>query len=215
MSHTASMAGDDKVFDAVCRQAGVLRFDDFMEMFRVAYALCYQPIPKTNRIGVVSPGGGFCVTTAEICSRMNMELPEMSAEAQEELLAQMDEFAPPPLNPIDSIARKHMSAYQEIIEIVARQDYIDGIIMTPRLLKFERRLRPDKMIRAIELAEKAAQVPEKYGIPLICASEHGLEGPVFEIYKRHNIPFYDNPMDCAKVMQGLVRYGSWRKNNAL
>ncbi len=212
MSHTASMAGDDHIFDAACRQAGVLRFNDFMEMFRVAYGLCYQPLPKSNRIGVVSPGGGFCVTTAEICSQMGMELPEMSLEAQKELLAQMNDFAPPPLNPIDSIARKHMSAYQEILEIVAKQDYIDGIIMTPRLAQFERRLRPDKMIRGIELAEKAAQIPEKYGIPLICANEHELEGPMFEIFKRHNIPFYDNPMDCAKVMKGLVRYGAWKRS---
>ncbi|MFH2131267.1 MAG: CoA-binding protein [bacterium] len=210
-SHTASMAGNDRVFDAACRQAGVLRFDDFMEMFRVAYALCYQPLPKSNRIGVISPGGGFCVTTAEICSKMGMELPEMSPEAQKQLLAQMTDFAPPPLNPIDSIGRKHMSAYQEIIEIVAGQDYIDGIIMTPRITQFERRLRPDKMVRGIELAERAALVPEKFGIPMICANEHELAGPMFEIYKRHNIPFYDNPMDCAKVMKGLVAYGTWKR----
>ena len=210
-SHTASMAGNDTVFDAACRQAGVLRFDDFMEMFRVAYALCYQPLPKSNRIGVISPGGGFCVTTAEVCANLGMELPEMSLEAQDKLLAQMNDFAPPPLNPIDSIARKNMPAYQQIAEIVANEAYIDGIIMTPHITPFERRLRPDKMIRAIDLAEKTALIPEKFNIPLICANEHPLEGPLFEIYKRHNIPFYDNPMDCAKVMRGLVQYGTWKR----
>ncbi len=210
-SHTASMAGNDTVFDAACKQAGVLRFDDYMEMFRVAYALCYQPLPKSNRIGVISPGGGFCVTTAEVCANLGMELPEMSLDAQEKLLAQMNDFAPPPLNPIDSIARKNMPAYQQIAEIVAAEDYIDGIIMTPHITPFERRLRPDKMVRAINLAELTALIPEKYNIPLICANEHPLEGPMFEIYKRHNIPFYDNPMDCAKVMRGLVQYGTWKR----
>ncbi len=121
-----------------------------------------------------------------------------------------NDFAPPPLNPIDSIARKHMSAYQEILEIVAKQETIDGIIMTQSLAQFERRLSSDKMIRGIELAERTAQIPEKFGIPLVCASVRELDGPMFEIFKRYNIPFYDNPMDCAKVMRGLIQYGNWK-----
>ena len=211
LSHTAAIAGNDDVFDAACRQAGIIRWHDFTEMFDMAEALCYQPHPKGNRVAVISPGGGFCVTAAEACTRLGLELPVLSAGAQKKILEQMGSFAPPPLNPIDAIARKSMDAYQDIIEIMASQDYIDGIIMTPRLGRFDRTKNPRGVIKKIELTERAAAIPEKYGKPLICASEHELAGPFYEIYKRKHIPFFDNPMDCAKVMYGLVQYGTRKR----
>jgi len=208
LSHTAAIAGNDDIFDAACRQAGVIRWHNFMEMFAMADALSHQPHPKGNRVAVISMGGGFCVTAAEACTRLGMELPVMNSEAQKKILEQMGRFAPPPLNPIDAIARKSLEAYQNIIEIVASQDYIDGIIMTPRLGVFDRSKSPEGIIEKIELTERAATIPEKYGKPLICASEHELSGPFYEIFKRKHIPFLDNPMDCAKVMYGLVHYGT-------
>ena len=206
-SHTAAMAGNDEIFDMACRQAGVIRWHDFMEMFDMADALCHQPIPKGNRVAVLSPGGGFCVTAAEACTRMGLELPEMDEAAQRELREQMVGYAPPPVNPIDCIARKSSQAFVDIIEIVARQEYIDGIILTPRLSRFGRSVPAEIMIRQIKRAESIVQVPEKYNKPMILASEHELSGPIYEIYKGKHIPFFDNPFDCAKVMYGLVEYG--------
>ena len=77
---------------------------------------------------------------------------------------------------------------------------------TPRLDQLDRGWRPEAMIKKLKLAEATAAVAEKYDKPLICASEHELEGTVFEIYKRRRIPFFDNPFDCAKVMAGMVQY---------
>lgn len=205
-SHTAALAGDDSIFEAACHQTGVLRCDNFMDMFALAGALCHQPLPGGNRVAVISPGGGFCVTTAEACTRLGLKLPEMTAEAQNRLRAEMNPFAPPPVNPIDAIGRKDSQAYLNILEIVAAEPYIDGIIMTPRLDQLDRGWRPEAMIKKLKLAEATAAVAEKYDKPLICASEHELEGTVFEIYKRRRIPFFDNPFDCAKVMAGMVQY---------
>lgn len=211
LTHTAAMVGNDDIFDAVCRQAGVIRWHDFVELFDMAEALCYQPFPKGNRVAVLSWGGGFCVTAAEACSRMGMALPEMSAEAQAELLEQMRGFAPPPINPIDCIARKSNDAYLDIIEIVAKQDYIDGLILTPRMGQFGRNARPEAMVKRIRQAQAIAAIPERFGKPLICASEHELAGPVYEVFKGKHIPFLDNPMDCAKAMYGLVKYAEIRR----
>ncbi len=113
-SHTAALAGNDEIFDAVCRQAGVIRWFDFMEMFYMANNLCYQPLPKGNRVAILHGGGGFCVTATEACTRLGLSVPEMSAQAQEELREQMLPFSPPPLNPIDCIGRKNEEAYIRI-----------------------------------------------------------------------------------------------------
>jgi acyl-CoA synthetase (NDP forming) len=205
-SHTAAMAGSDEVFDAACRQAGVIRWHDFMEMFDMADALCHQPLPRGNRVGVVSTGGGFCVTAAESCSRMGLELPEMNAEAQAELREQMQAFSPPPVNPVDAIGRKTNEAYLKIIEIVAQQETIDGLILTPRLGRFDRRVSAEDMVEFIRLAEGIAAIPERFEKPVILANEHELSGPAYEIFKRSHIPFFDNPADCATAMYGLVKY---------
>ena len=210
-SHTAAMVGNDDIFDAACRQAGVIRWHDFMELFDMAEALCYQPLPNGNRVAVVSSAGGFCVTAAEACSRMGMDLPEMSPDAQAELREQMRAFAPPPVNPIDCIARKSNDSFVDILEIVARQDYIDGIVLTPHVGRFHRRMKAEDMVRRIEAAESISSIPEKYGKPIVCANEHELAGPVFEIFKSRHIPFFDNPADAAKSMYALVTYAEIRR----
>lgn len=212
-SHTAAIAGNDNIFEAACRQAGVIRWHDFMEIFDMAEALCYQPLPRGNRVAIISSQGGFCVTAAEACSRMGMELPEMTEDAQEELRDQMRAFAPPPVNPIDTIARKSNDALADIAEIVAKQDYIDGLIITPHVGQFRSTMRPEEMIRRIKMAEALAAIPEKYGKPLVCANEHELAGPVYEIFKGKHIPFFDNPADCAKAMFALVRYAEIKRKS--
>ena len=209
-SHTASMAGDDRMFDAACHQAGVIRCHNFMEMFYMADALCYQPLPAGNRVAVISPGGGFCVTATEACTRIGLDLPKMSPTAEAELRSQMDEHAPPPVNPIDCIARKGRDAYRNIVEIVLKQDYIDGVIMTPSLGRFDRVVAPKSMVPQIQFAADLVELLKKYNKPMVMASEAEMSGPVYEIYKGNHIPFFDNPVDCAKALYALSKYGEIR-----
>jgi len=99
-SHTAAMAANDEIFEGACQQAGVMRRHDPLEMFNMSEALCYQPLPRGNRVAVLSDGGGFNVILAQDCTRLGLELPEMSAEAQAEMREHMLPYGPPPLNPI-------------------------------------------------------------------------------------------------------------------
>ena len=67
LSHTASIAGNDKIFEALCRQAGLIRCYDPLHTFDMAVTLASQPLPKNNRVAIISGGGGYCVTMAEAC----------------------------------------------------------------------------------------------------------------------------------------------------
>ena len=77
--------------------------------------------------------------------------------------------------------------------------------------RFDRRMSSEDMIRRIKIAETLSAIPEKFGKPLICANEHELAGPVYEIFKRKHIPFFDNPIDAAKSMYALVKYAELRR----
>ena len=211
-SHTAALAGNDEIFDAVCRQAGVIRWFDFMEMFYMANNLCYQPLPKGNRVAILHGGGGFCVTATEACTQLGLSVPEMSAQAQEELREQMLPFSPPPLNPVDCIGRKNEEAYIRIIEIAAKQDNIDGLIVMPPRDNFDRYTTSSEMIATLKYAEAIATIPKRYKKPIVVAGNEGrISGPIDEIFKRYHIPMFENPVDCAKALLGMVKYSQVRQ----
>lgn len=214
-SHTASMASNDELFDASCRQAGVLRFRDFNEMFEVAGALGYQPVPRGKRVAVISGGGGFCVTTAEACSELGLELPVLNAGAQAELKQLMDPYAPSPLNPIDCIGINGIDDFYRVIETAAGQDYIDALIVMPWGTRVSPGMDPDELIKNIEFAKKLSALPEQFGKPLILSErQEGMSGPIYDMYRKNHIPFLNSPFDCAKILSALVKYGERHGNGS-
>jgi acyl-CoA synthetase (NDP forming) len=212
MSHTASLAGNRELFDAACRQAGIIRSNDIIEAFDVAEAVAHQPPPQGNRVAVVSGGGGFCVTAADACASHGLELPELDADTQRRILSLMHPYAPPPRNPVDMIARKGPITHAEVIEILAGLDYIDAIIISPPWGGFQRDSSADMMKELIDCNERIARVPKKFGKPIISSSARQYKGrPTYEILKKGDIPFFDGPDTCARAMQGLVQYARARK----
>ncbi len=209
-SHTAAMAADDKVFDAACRQAGVIRCHNINEMFNMADAICYQPSPKGNRVAILSGGGGFCVIATDACTRLGLELPELSMDAQHAIQEHTEPYSPPPCNPVDLIAPKSQESVLKIVEIVAEQENIDGLIVTPLLGRFDRSATVQQMKEGIEFAECLAKIPERFNKPLILAALPfnitEPSGPAFEIYKKHHIPFFIDPDSCARAIYGLVTH---------
>jgi acetyltransferase len=207
MSHTGSLAGNNEFFEAACRQAGVIRAAEIFQSFDIAEALAHQPLPKGNRVGVISGGGGFCVTTADACASHGLEVPELDAETQKRILDLFHPYSPHPKNPVDMIARKGPITHAEVIEIMAELDYIDGFIISPPWGDFSKRNSIEFMRELIEAAERIAQIPIKYGKPVICSADREFKGhPVYEIMKKGEIPFFEGPDTCALVLESLVRY---------
>jgi len=56
-SHTASLAGNDLIFDAACRQTGIARLKRYCDLIHVAKAVAFQPIPKGKRVSSLAPSG--------------------------------------------------------------------------------------------------------------------------------------------------------------
>ncbi|UCD58283.1 MAG: CoA-binding protein, partial [Candidatus Hydrogenedentota bacterium] len=212
MSHTASLAGNNELFEAACRQAGIIRSFDVLEAFDIAEALAHQPLPRSNRVAIVSGGGGFCVTAADACASFGLELPELDAEAQQRILSLLEDYSPPPRNPVDMIAQKGPISHAEIIEILAQLDYIDGIIITPPWGGFNRDTPTPLIKELIDSAERISQIPGRFGKPIISAGAREYrKHPIYEILKKGDIPFFEGPNTCARAMQGLVEYAQIRK----
>lgn len=100
MSHTGALAGSDAVYTAAFRQSGVIRAEDDDELCDVVYALLNSPWPRSNRVGILTIGGGQGALMAEICEKEGLAVGKLEPSTVEKL----DKILPsrwPRRNPVD------------------------------------------------------------------------------------------------------------------
>lgn len=102
-SHTASIAGNDAVIDAVLRELGVVRAQSTEQMLDIARLATRRIFPANNTLGVITVSGGAGVIVSDAAEDLGLPLPEMPAEAQTRLKALLP-FASP-RNPVDTTAQ--------------------------------------------------------------------------------------------------------------
>ncbi len=126
-SHTASMAGSNRVFDAACKQAGVIRVNTLNDAIVTAAAFVKAPLGRGKRICVLTGGGGQGVLAADAASHKSLELAPLSESTVEKLR----EHLPPwwgPNNPVDMVAGLGFGGPKKIIPILLESGDYDGII---------------------------------------------------------------------------------------
>lgn len=98
MSHTGSIASNAKIVEAAVKQTGMIMADDFTELKDFAKVFSTQPLPKGNRIAVITLAGSVGVNVSDLCANFGLELPRLSTETTEKL---KDMFDTPVGNPVD------------------------------------------------------------------------------------------------------------------
>jgi len=100
MSHTGSLASNNRIVDAAIRQTGCIRADDFTEIKDFAKVFSTQPVPRGNRVAIVTAAGSVGVVVSDICAEHGLEIPELSAQTIEKLKAVFPDNMLP-TNPVD------------------------------------------------------------------------------------------------------------------
>ncbi|RJP17401.1 MAG: hypothetical protein C4520_16695 [Candidatus Abyssobacteria bacterium SURF_5] len=127
-SHTGSLAGSDAVFSAMCKQAGILLVSDIDELFDIALALRRQPLPKGDRVAILTTGGGLGVLCSDVCYNMGLNVSRLSPQT----IAKLDAVLPPWWNrgnPVDLVAGLSRSSVRGCLEALASADEVDCILM--------------------------------------------------------------------------------------
>jgi acyl-CoA synthetase (NDP forming) len=126
-SHTGAMTSDIKIFDAVCRQAGIVRADKPMDLLDLAAAFSSLPLPAGNRAAIMTLGGGWGVVTADLCAEFGLDVPELSTQ----LIAQIDRLLPDywsRSNPIDLVGERDPTVPMTVLEALLKWDGCDAVI---------------------------------------------------------------------------------------
>ena len=215
LSHTASIAGADEIFDAMCRQAGIIRVDELHHLLIMAEGLIHQPVAMGNRIAVTGSGGQG-VVTVDALAKYGIETPTLKEEDQIRIKKYLPTHAPMPANPVDFAGGTRKAEEEaQVLEMLASLDYIDGIITSvpSHVGHYERK--EDYVIEATRGAELFCEVPKKYGKPVITQPTNVTQHPlIMDILKESKIPIFTHPEDSVRAMAALVKYGQIKKDRS-
>lgn len=192
VSHTGSLAADDKVFAGLCRQLGVVHAITMEEAYEAAATLASQPLPRGPRVAVVTTAGGWGVLSADAISRSSLELVDIPSD----LSASIDDLLPPRWsrsNPIDLAGGETRDTVPEVLRLVASHSDIDSVIFLGLGIQSNQAhlmrggpFYPDHGIERIvayherqdvRYAEAAKAVSEEFGKPVMVATELSLVRP--------------------------------------
>ncbi len=126
-SHTGAMAGSLEIYRGGFVQAGVIEVFTTQELLDTAKALALCPIPRGNRVAILTRGGGWGVITADACAEYGLVVPSLPHE----VIAKLDAILPPYWsrgNPVDMVAVVRMEAYTACLEVLAHWDGVDSVI---------------------------------------------------------------------------------------
>jgi acetate---CoA ligase (ADP-forming) len=210
-SHTAALASSDKAADALFAQTGIIRVDTLADFFFVARLLASQPIPKGNRLCILTNGGGPGIIAADAAVATGLEVATLSEEAQAKLRAVLPSAASVS-NPIDVIANSGTQEYRACLEILCDDPDFDAllVIFIPPLATPIREV-------AQALSDLLASRPNlDFPIAAVFFDPHSsvISVPVSEqmddAHKKRSVPVYTFPENAVVALGAAVRYGMWR-----
>jgi acetyltransferase len=196
-SHTGALTGSDDVLDAAFRRVGVLRVDTIEELFSIAELLGKQPRPAGARLAIVTNGGGPGVLATDALIGCGGKLAELSSESFDEL----NKLLPAHWshgNPIDILGDASADTYAKAVEIVARDESNDGLLVI---------LAPQAVTEPSTTAERLRSFARLKNKPILATwiGGSGVRSGA-EILDRAGIPTFEYPDAAARAFCAMWRY---------
>jgi len=203
-SHTGSLAGSEKIYSAAFKQSGVIEAQTWEDLFDYARAFSAQPLPKGNKIAIVTDGGGFGVLATDEAERRNLLLPEPSEQLKKKMSKVMPYYASTH-NPIDLTGDADANRFKVVIESCLESNEYDGVIaitlfQVPTLGK--------------EVVDYIIELNKKYNKPLLaCAAGGKFTEELSKKLFQAGIPVYPTPERAVETMSILLKYKEWSEKN--
>ena len=127
-SHTGSLAGADKAANALLTQSGVIREYSLKNLFSTEKVFANCPIPKGNRVAIITNSGGPGIMATDAICEYGMEMAKIS-DATKETLRSFLPSAASVKNPIDMIASAPIEHYKQTLSTVIADENVDMIMV--------------------------------------------------------------------------------------
>jgi len=199
-SHTGSLAGADIAYGAAFKRAGVMRAYNFEALFDLAMAFAMQPMPKGDRIAIITNAGGPGIIAADAAEHSDLKVESPTPAIAEALKAKLPPAASVG-NPIDVLGDASPERYAEAVRAVIEDDSFDAVcvILTPQAMT-------DPIGTARAIAEAAGGRK-----PIVTSFMGGHD--VMEarrVLKQLSIPDYPAPHRAVYAVRALCDYALWQ-----
>ncbi|MBN1896501.1 MAG: bifunctional acetate--CoA ligase family protein/GNAT family N-acetyltransferase [Candidatus Aenigmarchaeota archaeon] len=196
-SHTGALAGNDYVFDAAFRRAGIVRVNEIGELFDCAQTLSMQRRPKGKRLAIVTNAGGPGVIATDALSSLGGEMASFSRDSEKKLrnaLPPMCNFS----NPIDVLGDAGPDRFRLAIDVCMEDRNVDGILVM---------LTPQAMTDADGIAREIGELNKLKKKTMLASWMGGRDVmDAKDILKKSNIPVYETPEHAVKSFMYMHRY---------
>jgi acetate---CoA ligase (ADP-forming) len=197
-SHTGGLAGGRLSTELIFRKTGMLTFRDVEEMCQAAIAFSSQPIPKGNRVGLITDTGGPAIIATDELIDAGLEIVPLTDKAKEVLREKLFPEAAVN-NPVDVLATAAAPHYRIALDVLMEESQVDSVyinFVTPPFVDCE------------SVAREMAEVSKKRIKPIVC--NYMTDKPQWTgttaILKDGGIPCYNFPEMAAKSLAALTRY---------
>ncbi|MBI4399381.1 CoA-binding protein [Candidatus Micrarchaeota archaeon] len=202
-SHTASLAGSAEAYRAVMKQCKIIEAKTLMELFYFA-KIFDQPLPKGNRVGIVTNGGGYGVLATDAVELFELELANFSEESKKILRKNLPNYVNI-RNPLDVVGDADSARYDLAINTLMEDPNVDIIVV---VVLFQTVAIDSRVISVIT---RAADQKKK---PIVVISTGGEYTEVHKrIFDSYGIPTYHSPTAALDAVQKFVWYADFLKKN--
>ncbi|MGD2270435.1 MAG: acetate--CoA ligase family protein [Desulfobacterales bacterium] len=215
-SHTGALAGTEAVYDAIFKQAGIIRVESIDELFDFASAFAYKnetglgklrrKVPHGNRVAIVTNAGGPGIVATDMTVTSGLELARFNEETIETLASHLPMTANLN-NPVDVIGDAAQDRYEHALAAVIKDEGVDGALVI---------LTPQSMTNALGTAEAIVRIARRSHKPIICCFMGIIDvSSGVKYLQAHGIPVYKFPENTAKAFAALYRYSRWLNRQQL
>lgn len=235
-SHTGAMASNIRVFNAACKQAGIIQANQSMELLDLSAAFSSLPLPHGNRVAILTLGGGWGVIASDLCAENGLIVQPLSTEIIQKINGLLPAYWSH-ANPVDLVAEMNTDTHMAIVEELLQWKECDAIIymgiigrkvtiqsVLESTVAVDKSYDPKMVAENLELlkvyerglVEKTVRVMGKYHKPVIgvylLTDETTRTVIEIEGQKYKGIVF-PSPERAVKSLSMLFRYSRWQKAN--
>lgn len=199
-SHTGALSSNEKITEALLKQFGVIRVNTINEMFNTAKGFEHFPIPKGNRVAIVTNAGGPAILAVDKLEEEKLALANLSENTKSKLR----EFVHPEgsvNNPIDLLPGGSAEVYRKVNEIVLSDPNVDAVISI---------FVEPVMVDAFGVIENNNLINSEKPIYQVCM-------PLPEFWNHYSknssvgLPIFRNPEDPAEIISNILLFENKRE----
>lgn len=225
LSHTGALAGPDSVYEGIFQQCGIIRAESIEELFDFCYVLGTQPLPRGNKVAILTNSGGPGAAASDAADRCGLELPEFSTKTLEALKATVPHTASIS-NPVDmTFARNYSDYLGKLPRILLSDPRVDALFIY-FLMPHRRVIKAvidsmmsepgdsskiaDDYVRG--QAQVAAGLSKESGKPVVGGSFFTRSELFIRALQDAGIPVLPSPERASRAIGALVRYARFRQS---